>query len=362
MAATRPHTDHAGGFFGRSQDFTPQQEALMKAVVMTAVGGPEVLQVKDVPLPRAGEPGAGEVLVRVKAAAVNPIDYKLRQTGAAGMGPGKILGVDVAGVVEKIGPGVTNLKPGERVFYAPEMTQQGGPGGYAQFNLARAAIVWKIPENLDFVQAAAMPLAGLTAWESLINRGRLHAGETIFIAAANGGVGSVAVQIAKAAGACVYATCSTRSMDFVKEIPTVAGNGPDRVFDYTQGDWSKEMHAALDQDAAAGGGVDLVFDAAGKDVVLRASPLLKRGAEEVGRVVTIVNPEGKLADLYRTNTELHYVSLIHKRPSMEGLRALLARGAVVPLVERVMKLEEAGEAHKKLEAGGARGKTVLVVE
>jgi NADPH2:quinone reductase len=331
----------------------------MKAVVMTAVGGPEVLQVKEVALPRGGEPAAGELLVRVKAAAVNPIDYKLRQTGAAGMGPGKILGVDVAGVVEKVGPGVSGWKAGDKVFYAPEMGQEGGPGGYAEFNMPRAAIVGRVPDGLDFVQAAAMPLAGLTAWESVMTRGRLRAGETVLIAAANGGVGSVAVQIAKAAGAFVYATCSTRSMAFVKAIPTVAGKGPDRVFDYTTGDWSAEMRAELDRSSV--GGLDLVFDAAGKDVVQRALGLLKKGSDDVGRIVTIVNPEGKLADLYRTNTELHYVSLIRKRPSMEGLRVMLERGQVVPLVERVMKLEEAAEAHKKLEAGGAKGKTVLTV-
>ncbi len=330
----------------------------MKAIVLTANGGPEVLQLRDVPLPRNGQPGPGEVLVRVKAAGVNPIDYKLRQTGAAGMGPGRILGVDVAGVVEKVGLGVTHLVEGDRVFYAPEFTQEGGPGGYAEFNLPRAAIVSKIPEHLDFVHAAAMPLVALTAWESLMTRGRLRPGETLLIAAINGGVGSVALQIAKAAGAFVVGTCSARSMGFVQSIPTVAGTGPDLAFDYATPDWPAAIRAALDGGA---GGLDIVFDAAGKDVLLKTLPLLKNRPDDVGRIVTIVNPEGKLAELYRTNTELHYVSLMHKRPSMEPLRVLLERKQIVPLVERVMKLEAAGEAHRKLEAGGAKGKTVLEV-
>src|SRR4051812_43860046 len=175
----------------------------MKAIVMTGTGGPEVLKYTDVEKPA---PGVGQLLVRVKAAGVNPIDYKLRKSGAMGYGAGSILGVDAAGVVEALGPGVTDFKPGDHVFYSPEFAK---PGGYAQWNVVRSDIVVTMPPDLNFEEAAAVPLAGTTAWDALMTRGDIRLAQTILIAGANGGVGSIAVQIAKAAGAFVFATCST---------------------------------------------------------------------------------------------------------------------------------------------------------
>ncbi len=338
----------------------------MKAVVLTGTGGPEVLKLEDVRVPGGGDPGPGEVLVRVRAVGVNPIDYKLRKTGAMGIGAGRILGLDVAGEIEKVGPGAEGgggRKEGEKVLYVAEFTQSGGaggPGGYAEYNMARAGNLTRMPGGVSFVQAAAMPLAWSTAWESVMNRGQLRAGETVLIAAANGGVGSVAVQMCKAAGAFVIGTCSERSMEFVKSIPRVGGKGPDRVFDYRK-DWPGEMKEMFEKDPAAGGGIDLVFDCAGQDVVLKAAGLLKRGADDVGRIVSIVDPKGEFKELYRTNTALHYVSMIHKRVSLEPLRLMMERGEVVPLIDSVMKLAEVGKAHEALEEGGVKGKIVLEV-
>jgi len=177
----------------------------MKAIHMTSVGNPEVLQLATVPTPT---PGPNQLLVRVHAAGVNPIDYKIRKTGAMNAGPGTILGFDAAGTVEAIGPGVTDFTPGDKVFYTPDFS---APGTYAEFNLVRAGLVAPMPNNLSFDQAAALPLAGTTAWDGLFTRGELRLGQTVLIAGANGGVGNLAVQMAKAAGAFVIATCSTRS-------------------------------------------------------------------------------------------------------------------------------------------------------
>jgi NADPH2:quinone reductase len=329
----------------------------MKAVVMTAVGGPEVLKLQDVEKPR---PGPGQVLVRVMAAGVNPIDYKVRKTGALGFGPGKILGFDVAGVVEEAGPGVDEFSPGDRVFYSPDFST---PGAYAEYHVAKSALVAPMPAGLDFIQAAAIPLAGMTAYDGVMTRGGLALGQTVLIAAANGGVGSLALQMAKAAGAYVFATCSTRSEEFVRTIPTVCGKGPDRLLNYQADDWS----AAIASECAAmapwaarhggGTGLDLVYDCAGQDVVSRSIPLMK----PLGRIVTIVNPTGRLDEAYRKNVTIHYEFLQRKRATLEVLAVLLERKLLVPLIDSVMKLEDAAEAHRKLEAGGVKGKIVLDV-
>jgi NADPH2:quinone reductase len=323
----------------------------MKAIIMTAVGGPEVLQLADLPAPA---PGPCQILVRVKAAGVNPIDYKVRKSGAFGARSGTVLGFDAAGIVESTGPGVTDFAPGDPVFYSPDWSL---PGAYAEFNVVDARLAARMPANLTFEQAAAIPLAGMTAWDGLFSRGELSLGHTLLIAAANGGVGSLAVQLAKAAGAYVYATCSTRSMEFVKTIPVCgplgkAGqNGPDRVLNYQTQDWSAIIQSETPQ------GLDMVYDCAGQDVVSRSIPLMK----PMGRIVSIVNPSGKLDEAYRKNVSIHYEFLQRKRETLEKLAALMQRGQLVPLIDEVMPLKNAADAHRKLEAGGVAGKIVLQI-
>jgi NADPH:quinone reductase len=319
----------------------------MQAILMSAVGGPDVLQLADVPIP---SPAPGQLLVRVHAAAVNPIDYKLRQTGALGFGPGKILGFDVAGTVESTGPGVADFHPGDRVFYSPDFSL---PGAYAQFNLVHASLVAPMPGNLSFEQAAALPLAGMTAYDALFSRGNVALGQTILIAAANGGVGSLALQMAKTAGAFVFATASTRSADFVRNIP-VAGpephsSGPDRLLNYQTENWSELIRQECPE------GLDVVFDCAGQDVVSRSIPLMK----PLGRIVTIVNPAGKLDEAYRRNVTIHYEFLRRRRSTLEALKTLAERRLLVPLIDTVLPLAQAAQAHRRLEAGGVKGKIIL---
>lgn len=321
----------------------------MRAMTMNGVGGPEVLRLVDVPRPVAGP---NELLVRVKAAGVNPIDYKLRKSGAMGAGPGTILGFDVAGIVEEAGAAVSEFNVGDRVFYSPDFSL---PGGYAEFHLVQSRLVARMPENLSFEQAAALPLAGTTAWEAMFNRSGISLGQTVLIAGANGGVGSLAVQLGRAAGAFIFATCSTRSMEFVRSIP-VAGpggknNGPDRVLNYQTEAWSEIIRAECP------GGLDVVFDCAGQDVVSRAIPLMK----PFGKIVTIVNPSGKLDEAYRRNVAIHYSFLSRSRVTLDALRTLAERELLGPLLDCVMPLEEVAEAHRMLEAGGVKGKIVLTV-
>lgn len=317
----------------------------MKAIVLTQIGGPEVLQLADLPTP---SPGPNQLLVKVHAAGVNPIDYKLRQTGALGIKPGAVLGFDVAGTVEALGPGVHDFKIGDQVFYSPAF---GLPGAYAQFNLVDAAIVAPMPKGLSFIEAAAIPLAGMTAWDGVVTRGDVRLGQTVLITAANGGVGSIALQLCKAAGAYVFATASERSLDFVKTL------APDRLINYQQ----EEVARVIAAEAPAG--LDLVYDCVGRDIVSKAIGLMKpsRHGREGGRIVTIVNPTGSLAEAYRKNITIHYEFLQRRRETLEHLKTLLERKQVRPLIDSVLPLERAADAHRRLEAGGVRGKIVLDV-
>ena len=321
----------------------------MKAVAMSAVGEPEVLHLVEMPVP---SPGPNELLIRIKAAGVNPIDYKLRKTGAMNSGPGTVLGFEAAGIVEKAGPGVQDFKPGDRVYYSSEFSKTGT---YAEFQTVESRLVASMPANLTFEQAAALPLAGTTAWDALFNRGQLTLGQTVLISAANGGVGSLALQLAKAAGAFVFATCSSRSTDFVRGIPTIGPAdhraGPDRLLNYQTDPWPEIVKSECPA------GLDLVFDCAGQDVVSKCIPLMK----PLGKIVTIVNPAGKLEEGYRHNITIHFAFLSRSRAVLELLKALAERRLLVPLIDSVLPLEKAAEAHRLLEAGGVKGKIILRV-
>ena len=176
----------------------------MRAMVMPRVGGPELFEERDVERPA---PGPGEVLVRVVVAGTNPVDTKLRADGSfAGLEPPVVLGSDVSGVVEEVGAGVAEFGPGDEVYYTPEIFGPGSNGGYAEYHLARAEIVAQKPPSISHEEAAAVPLAGGTAYEVLVRRLAVKIGETVLIHGGAGGVGSFAVQIARAAGARVIAT------------------------------------------------------------------------------------------------------------------------------------------------------------
>jgi NADPH2:quinone reductase len=315
----------------------------MRAMVIPRFGGPDVFELRDVPKP---VPGIGEVLVRVIASGANPVDAKLRANGSwAGLTPPVILGYDVAGVVEQVGPGVTEFKAGDEVYYTPEI--YGNPAGsYAEYNVARASIVAPKPRNLSFLEAAAVPLAGGTAWEALVRRLEIRVGETVLIHGGAGGVGSFAVQITRAAGARVLATAGPSNQETLPQL------GADLAINYRSEDPSE---VALRD--TGGKGVDAVFDTVGGDLVARSL----RATRLLGRLATILAPEADLAPLYRRNLTLHGVYLTRERRRLEEMTRLIERGQMRPLIDQVLPLEQVRKAHERLDSGHGRGKIVLRV-
>ncbi|ADU51199.1 Alcohol dehydrogenase zinc-binding domain protein [Thermaerobacter marianensis DSM 12885] len=316
----------------------------MKAMFIRSFGGPEVFEERQVPVP---EPGPGEVLVEVHATSVNPVDYKIRRNGTwAGVRPPAIIGYDVSGVVAAVGPGVTDFKPGDEVYYTPEIFG-GRPGSYAPYHVARQEIVARKPENLSHTEAAAVPLAGGTAWDALITRGGLRVGETVLIHGAAGGVGHFAVQIAKAAGAFVYATARAENAEFVKSL------GADRVIDYRTQDFVEII-----RQETGGRGVDLVLDTVGGDVLTRSFEVTRPH----GRVVTILGGgQVNLSIAYPKNLTIHGLFLERARYKLDALRTLIEGGRLRPALDGILPLNQVAEAHARLEEGGVRGKIVLRV-
>ncbi len=303
-------------------------------MILTANGGPENLQMRDIPLPPLG---ANQLLVRVLATSVNPVDAKLRKTGAFGYGSGSVLGFDVAGKVEKVGVAVTDFHPADDVYYSPAF---GLPGSYAEFNIVDAAIVAKKPPELSWIEAAAVPLAAMTAYGALFDRANVRLGQTVLIINSTGGVGSFATQLAHRAGAYVMAVCSGPNMALARSL------GADRVIDRQ----AEDVIAVVKQEHPDG--VDVVLDCAGFDWIARCMEVVR----PMGQMVTIVNPSGELALGYRKNITLHYSFLSRSRVTLDRLTALINRNLLKPVINKVYRLEEIADAHRCLEQGDGFGK------
>ncbi len=316
----------------------------MRAMVMPRFGGPGLFEERDVERP---EPGPGEVLVRVVVAGTNPVDTKLRADGSfAGLEPPVVLGSDVSGVVEEVGAGVADLMPGDEVYYTPEIFGPGSNGGYAEYHLARAEVVAKKPPSISHEEAAAVPLAGGTAYEVLVRRLAVRVGETVLIHGGAGGVGSFAVQIARAAGARVIATAGPDNQQTLRDL------GADVALDYRQTDVAG---ATLEE--TGGTGVDAVFDCVGGGTIVESIPATR----PFGRLATILGAQGDLTPLYVNNQTLHGVLLMRERARLDEMSPLLERGQMKPLVDEVVDLAQVGEAHERLDSGHGRGKVVLRV-
>ena len=316
----------------------------MRAMVIPKFGPADLFEEQNVQRP---EPGPGEVLVRVVASGTNPIDAKLRADGSfAGLEPPVILGADVSGVVEDIGPGVTDFAAGDEVYYTPEMFGPGSNGGYAEYHVASVEIVAHKPATLSHIEAAAVPLAGGTAWEAVVRRLAVEVGETVLIHGGAGGVGSFAVQIAKASGARVLASAGPDNQQTLKDL------GVDVAIDYTQ-----DNVAELALEDTAGAGVDAVFDTVGGETVMNSIPATRA----FGRLATVLGAQGDLTALYTNNQTLYGVLLTRERTRLDEMAVLVDRGQLRPLVEEVFPLEGVGRAHERLDSGHGRGKLVLNV-
>lgn len=315
----------------------------MRAIVLPQFGGVDLMNVQDVERP---VPGPNELLVRVRASATNPVEAKLRAAGQwARVTPPIVLGYDAAGTVAEVGSGVVEFEPGDDVYYTPHIF--GNPQGtHAEYNVVEADIVARKPSGLSYAEAASIPLAGGTAWEAVIRRLQIRPGETILIQGGAGGVGSFAVQFAKAAGAHVLATAGPDNQETLRNL------GADVAIDYTAQDAVEAV-----QEATGGAGVNAVFEIAGENLVARSLPAVR----PFGRVATILPPQGDLTALYQNNITLHGVFLARERVRLEDMRPLFERGQVKPLLDQTLPLEEVAKAHERLETGHGRGKIVLEV-
>ncbi|MDJ0552924.1 MAG: zinc-dependent alcohol dehydrogenase family protein [Microcoleaceae cyanobacterium MO_207.B10] len=331
----------------------------MKAVVMTSPGAPEVLQVQQVPDPIIENDQ--EILVRLKAAGVNPIDTKLRTRGTffSDKMPA-ILGCDGAGIVEAVGKNVHNFQVGDEVYFCNSGIGNT-PGNYAELAVVDEKFVAKKPISLSFVEAAAAPLVLITAWESLYDRGNLQAGRKVLIHGGAGGVGHVAIQLAKLQGAEVATTISSQEKaDFVKSLGADLAIFKNTDFVQAVLDWTN------------GEGVDLAFDTIGGKVFYDTIPAVK----VYGDIVTILEPDTSLGNLKVARQRNLRIGLeLMLTPMMKGLTEaqvdqakilqqcgrLFEQGNLKIHVNKSFALDDAIEAHRMLEAGSMIGKIVLTI-
>lgn len=329
----------------------------MKAVVMTAVGGPEVLQWQDVPVPDIQQPH--ELRVAIKAAGVNPVDTKLRKRGT--YYPDRlpaILGCDGAGIVDAVGSQVTRFKVGDAVYFCNGGIG-GAPGNYAQYCVLDEHYVARKPASLDFIHAAAVPLVLLTAWEALYERAHMRAGDEVLIHAGAGGVGHIAVQLARMTGARICTTVGSQAKaDFVQAL------GAEHGILYRQQDFVAEVGAW-----SRGGGVNLVFDTVGGAIFARSFA----AARVYGDVVTLLQPDSNVDWKIARDKNLRVSFELMLTPMFLGLHAarlqqtkILEQGATLfdtgrlqVHVADVLPLQDAARAHQVLERGGVQGKLVL---
>lgn len=319
----------------------------MKAMILKSFGGPDSFELNDVPKP---VPQAGQVLVRVHATSINPLDYQVRRGDYPDLVPlPAITGHDVSGVVEAIGPGVSAFAPGDEVWYTPQIFD--GQGSYAEYHVAAESIIARKPAALSHLEAASLSLVGGTVWEALTVRAVLRVGESILIHGGAGGVGHVAIQVAKAMGARVFTTVREANADFVRSL------GADVVIDYTQEDYVEAIMRET-----AGHGVDVVFDTIGGDTLSRSADALA----QLGRVVSIVDiaqPQN-LVQAWGKNASYHFVFTRQNRGKLDELSALVERGQLRPHVGAVYSLADIPLAHARLESAnnGLLGKIAIAVE
>jgi NADPH:quinone reductase-like Zn-dependent oxidoreductase len=322
----------------------------MKAIVYHRYGSPDVLECEEIEKPT---PGDDEVLIRVRAAAVNPMDwhfvrgtpYFVRMMTGLRQPKNKRLGVDVAGEVEAVGRNVTRLKPGDEVFGVCR-------GALAEYACAAESKLATKPDNVTFEQAAAVPVAAITALQGLRDKTKIQPGQKVLVNGAAGGVGTFAVQVAKSFGAEVTGVCSTRNVEMIRSI------GADRVIDYTREDFTKN-----------GQRYDLIFDLVANHSLLACRRVLKPEGIYIGAgVLAVRSLIGLLARLIAAPGLSRFVSQSFvtvmakiRQEDLTVLRELMAAGTVTPVIDRRYELSEVPEAIRYLEAGHARGKVVITV-
>ncbi len=325
----------------------------MKALVLDKPGSFDYLHLAEMPQP---EPGPGEVRVQVAAAGLNPVDYKLMGGGHPAWRYPFVLGLDVAGVVDAIGPGVAGWQPGDRVLYHGNLAR---PGGFAEYAVTVAHTMARVPDAVSLTDAAALPCAGLTAYQAIVRRLHLQAGQSILVHGGSGGVGGFGVQLAAHIGAAVISTCSPRNADYV------AGLGAQHVIDYHREDVTQRVMAITD-----GRGVDAVVDIVGRESATEALGLLAFGG---GLACIEALPDFTRWHMFDRALSVHELTLggaygSGDRRAQDDLArmgaelvALVADGSIDPLISEVVALDAVPDALRRLQAGRVRGKIVAQI-
>jgi NADPH2:quinone reductase len=305
----------------------------MRVALVRELGGIGSVELRERPDPT---PAAGQVVVRVRGAGVGPWDVAMISGAFGRPALPFIPGFEVAGVVEAVGDGV-EVRPGERVW--ANLGTAGG--GFAEYALADADRLARMPERLSFEEAAGLVVGGGTAWDGLVNRGRLQAGETVLITAAAGGVGSAAVQLTAAMGARPLGVASPRNRDYLR------GLGASEVFDYHAGDWVQQVLAAVP------GGVDVLFDAAGGQTRDQAVGAIREG----GRAIFLVGPPAHL----RQGVVAESLDADVTQQVLDAIGRLVDEGKLRPQIEAVLPFEQVREALERVAGRHTRGKIVLQI-
>jgi NADPH:quinone reductase-like Zn-dependent oxidoreductase len=332
----------------------------MKAALSDTYGGPEVLEITDVPVPQVGPNG---VLVRIRATSVNPVDWKLRRGLLRAVRDVRfpvIWGCDLSGVVDRVGKAVTVFKPGDEVYgFKDGYVAKTFRGTYAEYAVVPESALALKPAGLTHEQAAAMPCGALTAWQALVGQGRIKPGDRVLVQGGAGGVGSFAIQIAKAFGATVAATAGASNQELLREL------GADTPIDYTR----ERIEDRLS-------GYDVVLDCVGDPVWRSSLRVLKRG----GKLITLTHsiphePTGKLrffatviagnaagsARALAGGKRLLITRVKPRGGDLEKLNAFIEAGKLRPVVGNVFSLDQIADAHRLSETGHARGKIVVRV-
>ncbi|HFK5509284.1 zinc-dependent alcohol dehydrogenase family protein [Elizabethkingia anophelis] len=321
----------------------------MKAAILEEFGPVTNFIVKEVPITK---PKFKEVLVKVFATSINPLDYQIRRGDYKNeLSLPVIIGHDVSGIIVELGQGIENFKVGDEVYYSPEIFN--GQGSYAQYHCAHESIIALKPKNISHLQAATLPLAAGTAWEMLVTRAQLKINQTILIHGGAGGVGIPTIQIAKAMGATVFTTAREVHHDFLREL------GADYVIDYTRENYIDRINQLTNNK-----GVDVIIDTIGGTTLTDSGKVLS----QLGQVVTLVDiaqPQN-LIEAWGKNATYHFVFTRQNRNKLDELTKLIEQGKLKPIVTKVFSLEDMDKAHDLLETKSSNkdfyGKIAIDIE
>ena len=316
----------------------------MRIVTINQFGSADVAKINNTTVPK---PSSNQLLIKLKASSVNPVDDQIRSGHYEAFTPLPFnLGFDGAGIIEGVGDGVNDFSVGDRVYFVPEILN--GQGTYADFCVVNADLVAHIPDKLSFIEAAALSLTGTAAWESLVDRGRLSASDTVLIHAGAGGVGHIAIQIAKALGAKVITTAKKCNHEILM------GLGADVVIDYEDNNFNLNLSDAV------GNGVDLVLDTIAGNTIENSAQVLA----PYGRIVSLADycPPQNLVKLWPKNVEIHLVFMSPSAERLNNLNKLVEKGKLKVIIDKIFPLDQVVQAHEYLKVRGRTGKIVLSID